>query len=89
MKLPGTQTTNLAWYGPDLASNIDKWVVNFSDSEISELEATTKNILDNGLNITEVRKHNFLLPVLGPKLKKVSSQLIDGIGFVLLGGVPT
>ena len=86
--IPARQENKLAWYGPDLQTDPDKWVFNLDDAEISEIEAAARRITEQGKSIVEISKENFLLPLLGPRLEIVAEQIIEGIGFVLLSRIP-
>lgn len=87
-KLPEHQQTALAWYGPELNSSSEKWVIALSDAEIAEIELAADCAADQGRPIVEITRHNFRLPKLGPKIERISEQLINGIGFVLLRRIP-
>ena len=86
--IPERQKNNLAWYGPELHLDTDKWVIRLDDSEIAEVEAAAKKIAEQDKPIVEIDKENFPLPVLGPRLEKLTVQLIDGIGFALMSQIP-
>ncbi len=86
--IPERQESKLAWYGPELHSDTDKWVFQLDDAEIAEIEAAAREITEQNKSIVEIDKENFPLPVLGPKLKNLTEQLIDGIGFALVRRIP-
>ena len=86
--IPSRQESELAWYGPDLHADTDKWVIQLDDAEIAEIEVAANNVAAHDRPIVEINKDNFPLPLLGPRLKKLSTQLIDGIGFALLRRIP-
>ena len=86
--IPSRQESPLAWYGPDLHADADKWVIQLSAAEIAELEVAANKVAAHNRPIVEINKNNFPLPLLGPRLKKLSTQLIDGIGFALLRRIP-
>ena len=86
--VPSRQESELTWYGPDLNADADKWVIQLSAAEIAEIEVAANNVAAHDRPIVEINKDNFPLPLLGPRLKQLSTQLIDGIGFALLRRIP-
>ena len=86
--IPTRQESKLAWYGPEVHSNTDKWVIHLHDSEIAEVEAAAGMITEQDKPIVEINKENFPLPVLGPRLEELTTQLLDGIGFALVSRIP-
>lgn len=86
--IPARQESDLAWYGPALHSDTDKWVIQLDDAEIVDVEAAANKIAEQDKPIVEINKENFPLPVLGPRLEKLTAQLIDGIGFALVNRIP-
>ena len=86
--IPARQDTELAWYGPELRSAPDKWIIHLSDAEIAEIEAAAQSVAEQDLSIVEIRKDSFPLPLLGQRLDQLSEQLIGGIGFALLRRIP-
>ncbi len=88
INLPPRQDIDLAWYGPDLYNNPNPWIIEFSQSEICELELAANSITNQGYSIANINKSNIPLPILGAKLKGISDKLINGTGFVLLKNLP-
>ena len=86
--LPSAIDSELAWYGSDLVTNPEKWVIELSNSEILELESAADNIINQGLSIININKQTFSLPLLEPKLEELSTQLTAGIGFTLIKQIP-
>ncbi len=86
--IPARQESKLAWYGPELHSNTDQWVIQLDDAEIAEVEAAASKITEQDKPIVEINKENFPLPVLGRRLQKLTEQFIDGIGFALVSRFP-
>ena len=86
--IPGRQESKLAWYGPELRSDTRQWVFQLDAAEIADVEAATEKIAEQDKPIVEINKENFPLPVLGPRLEKLSEQLTAGIGFALLSRIP-
>ena len=88
MQIPAHQDSKLAWYGPDLLSDTNQWVIQLNNAEIAEIEAAARQVTDQDLAIVEIDKNNFPLPVLGQKLQELAEQLVGGIGFALVKRIP-
>ena len=86
--VPPRQENKLAWYGPELRADPEKWVFTLNDAEISEIEVAAGRITEQGKSIVEISKENFLLPLLSPRLQNLAEQLTEGIGFALLSRTP-
>jgi hypothetical protein len=76
-----------AWYGPAMDES-RAWMRPFTEAELAELDAAMRGILRRGLPIVDIRKQDFPLPTLGPKLEDIRRELLDGCGFVLFRGIP-
>ncbi len=77
-----------AWIGEELQSNVDEWLIHFSDEEISELEKSADQFISSQKDIAEITKEDFPLPTFGEKMSQLKDQLIDGIGFHVIRGLP-
>jgi len=86
--LPPIQTGPAAWHGPDMASREDEWLLQFTPTEIAELEAAAEPLVTADFNIGTMTQSDFALPTLGPKLSNLRQELIKGRGFSLLRGLP-
>jgi hypothetical protein len=75
------------WYGRDLARR-DDWIRHFSADEIAELAAAVHSFRKTGLTLESVAREYFPLPGLGPVLRELLRELLEGRGFVLLRGLP-
>src|SRR5947207_248328 len=76
-----------AWYGRELARR-DDWIRQFSEMEVAEIEAAVQTFLSSKRSLTEMSPAAFALPSLGPALRKVLAELLEGRGFVMLRGLP-
>lgn len=76
-----------AWYGPDLAAS-DEWIYHLTESDIAEIEAAMKPLAVREADIAQLTQADFPLPTLGPKLKDLCNQVLNGRGFVLMRGLP-
>lgn len=88
MQIPPLQTGKAVWYGPAMNQKQKEWIITLSSSEVAELEHAAEHFLRSGIAIGEMKKNHFLLPTFGQKLLQLKEQLIHGIGFCLLKGLP-
>ncbi len=76
-----------AWYGRDLAARRD-WIRAFGPAEIAEIGAALDAFRATGQPIAAVHPDIFPLPRLGPVMRGLLAELLEGRGFVLLRGLP-
>lgn len=76
-----------AWRGADMAKS-DVWVEHLNDAEIAEIDAAIRAHAENDLGMADISPETFVLPTLGPRLKKILNEIVEGRGFVLLRGFP-
>jgi Taurine catabolism dioxygenase TauD, TfdA family len=76
-----------AWYGPTMARSND-WIEHLSDTEIVEIDRTTAQLAENGMEIPQIRRDNFQIPALSLRLPGILNEVLDGRGFALLRGLP-
>src|SRR4051795_8191441 len=77
-----------AWIGRELRSREDEWIYSLSAAEIAEIESATAWVRERGLDIAEIRRADFALPTLGPRLDAMRQEILGGRGFLLVPGVP-
>ena len=82
LEIPG------AWHGKELAAQPERWIMYLSNEQIAELEYAADQILNQGLELVDITKDKFHLPTLSSKLKPLTTQLTDGIGFTLIKHIP-
>ncbi len=70
-----------AWRGKDVAG----WQREFSSAEIAEIEAAVDAYRGDPAALSPA---NFSLPTLGPALRAILKELLEGRGFILLRGLP-
>ena len=85
--VPSEIKSPAAWYGPDLAAKND-WIEILSDDEIAEIDAAARKLADVEFDIPSIRREDFPLPILGPRLLLFLDELLNGRGFVLLRRLP-
>jgi hypothetical protein len=86
-ELPGVIQGPSAWYGPDLAGRGD-WVKQLSETEIAEIDQAAGRLAGAEFEISSIRRHDFPLPTLGPRLRRILEELLTGRGFALLRCLP-
>jgi hypothetical protein len=75
------------WYGRDLARR-DDWIRPFSAAELAEIDAAIQAYRSSGKPLQALSAGDFPLPRLGPVLREVLAELLEGRGFILLRGLP-
>ena len=86
-ELPGTINTAAAWYGKALQDD-DSWIELLSVAEREELLAAVAHVNANSTTMLGMKREDFPLPTLAPRLSRLSRELVDGRGFWLLRGLP-
>jgi hypothetical protein len=77
-----------AWLGTDLANSPERWTYTLSAAQIAEIDAATHAAGATGRDIAVIRRADFALPTLGPELDRLSNEILNGRGFVLIRGLP-
>lgn len=76
-----------AWYGPDLAARRD-WLDHLTEAEVAEVEQASRGLATTNVEIPAIRRSDFPLPTLAPRLQRLLMEVLDGRGFVLIRGLP-
>jgi alpha-ketoglutarate-dependent taurine dioxygenase len=76
-----------AWRGADLRDR-DDWMVHLDATQVAELEAALAAVRARGLALEDLRREDFPLPGLAPRLSDWARELAAGRGFLLLRGLP-
>jgi len=87
IELPDEIVGPSAWYGPPMAPRTD-WIEPLADEEIAEIESAMRTFGEAGLESAALRREDFPLPTLGPRLRRILAEVLHGRGFVLLRGLP-
>jgi TfdA family taurine catabolism dioxygenase TauD len=82
--LPGPD----AWRGADLVGSRE-WIRELTPAEAEELGQAAEGARRRGRELQALTADHFALPVLGPALVRLRTELLWGRGFVLLRGLPT
>jgi hypothetical protein len=73
------------WRRDDLA---DTYVFHLTDAHLAELDAALRHAEAEVDDVLAITRGSFPLPTLGPELARITRELIDGRGVVLLRGLP-
>jgi hypothetical protein len=80
-----------AWYGPELDAHRD-WIEALSEAEIAEIErgvqVTIARLENPERDLVSLRKEDFPLPTLAPRLQRILDEVLTGRGFVLMRRLP-
>jgi hypothetical protein len=85
--LPPEIHSPAAWYGPDLAAR-QEWLEHLSDVELAEINRAAERLTQAEADIPSLCKEDFPLPTLGPRLRHMLNDLLNGRGFMLLRRLP-
>jgi len=75
-----------AWYGPAMAARSD-WLEILTPAECAEVTAATEKLASPTLDIAKIRKQDFPLPMLAPRLSRIRQCVQEGRGFALIRGL--
>ena len=76
---------NCEWRSEDLG---DSYVYHLTDEHLAELEAALHRAEAESDDVLDITRESFPLPTLGPELTRITRELIEGPGVVLIRGVP-
>jgi hypothetical protein len=63
------------------------WTERLTPAELGELDQALRHAKSKSTDVLCLGKEDFPLPTLGPRLKRIEHELIDGRGFVLIRGL--
>ncbi|WP_405239227.1 TauD/TfdA family dioxygenase [Lentisalinibacter orientalis] len=75
-----------AWRGSDLRPS--DWTHELTPAEVDEIRAAVNVVAARGLELRRLRRQDFPLPLLAPRIDEWRRELADGRGFQLIRGVP-
>ncbi len=75
-----------AWYGRALRSREADWIVRLTAAQLAELDTAIRAFEASERPLATIDATQFPLPTLGPLLRCVLDELLEGRGFVLLRG---
>jgi TfdA family taurine catabolism dioxygenase TauD len=76
-----------AWYGSEISRRSD-WIEPMTSAELAEIEAASRPLARAESEGKPLRREDFPLPTLRPRLAVILDQVLEGRGFVLLRGLP-
>ncbi len=76
-----------AWRGTEMGARRD-WIVELDAAAVGEIGAAVADVRRRGQSMGELRREDFRLPTLAPRIAGWVDELRDGRGFVLVRGLP-
>lgn len=73
------------WRSDELS---DSYVWRLTDEHIDELDAALRHAEAHASDVLEITREHFPLPTLAPELRRITHDLINGRGVVLIRGLP-
>ena len=86
--LPQTITGPAAWLGTDIAERSCEWIVHLSDADVADLERAADHYLTLDRDVGEITAEAFPLETFGSHLRELKDELLHGIGFEVIRGLP-
>jgi len=80
-------TEPAAWRASDLADQ-SRWRMPLTDAEIEEIVEATEQAKAKGLVVGEFGSDDFKVPLFSAKAESIREQVENGVGFVVVAGVP-
>ena len=75
------------WTGVQLERS-EAWIHRLSDDEIADIDQAIHRVESDGLDIMDITRDRFPLPVFGATLGRIREQLLNGLGLTLIRGFP-
>ena len=86
--LPRFDHSPAAWRGPEMAAHPERWTWELSAAQIAELDETVLQLDASGRDIITMTATDAPLPGLADRLAQLRRDLMHGIGFGLIRGLP-
>jgi hypothetical protein len=87
--LPEEMTGPTVWTKEELEITPERWLRQFSNEEVEYIEKAIHQVESKGLELAQIDSASFALPsTLVASLAQTRDSLINGIGFVVLRGLP-
>jgi len=74
------------WLGSVLKSD-PSWVYRLTQSDLSELDKSLRQVESKRLKLEEIKRSDFPLPILAPRLRELLTDLKSGRGFFVIRGL--
>lgn len=84
---PGPIGGKLAWRSADLAAD-QSWIHRLTDEEVAELEMAAASTKANGIDILDIRKEHFVIPLVSKKVEILRADIMNRFGFGYMRGLP-
>ncbi len=85
---PEKLNSPLAWTRAEIERKRSEWVVQLSKEEIEAIEAAIASFEAQSLDLSDISSETFKLPTeLALRLRQVSNQVYNGIGFNIVHGL--
>ncbi|TVS15529.1 MAG: taurine catabolism dioxygenase TauD [Gammaproteobacteria bacterium] len=84
--VPRVLEARCEWTAADVADEAS-WTERLDQEECAELDAALRHALAHSDDVLAIGREHFPLPHLGPRLREIQRELIDGRGFVRLRGI--
>jgi hypothetical protein len=76
-----------AWIGDEMIAS-DRWIHRLTEAEIADIDRAIDQVVARGLDIMDITRDEFPLPVLSTRLARIRAELLDGPGIALIRGFP-
>ncbi len=76
------------WYPRDLSGS-EEWIYRLDEREIGDIMDAVAGVERRGLDIKDITRGDFELPVFAPALADIREELLEGRGFAIIRGLPT
>jgi hypothetical protein len=86
--LPRFDDSPAAWRGPDMAARPERWTWELNAEQVAELDEAVIRLDASGRDIVTMTAADAPLPALAERLATLRHDLMHGIGFGLIRGVP-
>ncbi len=75
------------WDGREMLES-EAFIYRLTDDEIADIDRAVQDVQEDGLDIMDITRENFPLPVFGPRLAELRDEIVHGRGLVLIRGFP-
>lgn len=76
-----------AWSPADVSGS-GAWIYTLKDAEIAETMDAVRAVSQRGLDIRDISRNDFALPILADGLAEIRDELMKGRGFAMIRGLP-